>query len=332
MSSQRKIVHISPSALAGAPGMLARAQTELGGHRAVHFRARDYGPARDVLSVNSLEIRRNALDRELFFLHTEDADVIHVHNFVPPLLLEWLAEIDGINDRTLVYQLHSPVGERPVYKDLSSEHGLQWDAKLTVSQCHPRMYPDLIAVPNCLYRHGIAPDSRVAKRGSGPLRIVFSPSTKSRRRWASKSSPDFERMLQVISRDPRFQLRKAIGLSPERVAAIRLVSDVSIDEVITGGFHLVSYEGLAAGNVVINNADDLSMAALSMGTRTSEQPPFVRVEVNGLLDQLYQLARNRPRVHDLMDAGHDYFWRHLNPGRVVDLYDEIYQGHHADAA
>ncbi|HAM45868.1 MAG TPA: hypothetical protein DCM67_12725 [Propionibacteriaceae bacterium] len=319
-----KIVHISPSVLAGAPGMLADAQRELLGHHSVHFRVGDPGPHRDLMSPNSIQITNNAIDREAFLVHLADAEVIHVHNFVPPLLLRWAASIPAIYDRTWIYQVHSPTHERPLFGDLSADHGVRWHAKLAVCHAHPRMFPDFRPIPNVLYRPFISQNVHAAPSPAGPLRVVHSPSTHSQGRWSAKSDPLFELEMDRLKADPRVTVETLEGVSPRKVAMTRHVSQVSIDEVITGGFHLVSYEGLAAGNVVINGADALSHAAFALGFRTTEPPPWIVTDSAGVHQEIVHLINDPGRLAELMAAGHDYFWRVMAPARVVPFYDEIY--------
>lgn len=320
------IVHLSPSVLAGAPGMLARAQTELLGHRATHLRVGDYGHFRDLVSSSSLALTPQEHDHDLFRRHVEDADVIHVHNYVPILLMHWISEIDGLDERVFIYQLHSPSRERPVFADLSAQHGFDWHARLVVAQVQPRMFPDHRPVPNCLYRDNISSDRRsLVHRPHEPVRVIFTPSTRSRKRWAAKTSPKFETALKVLKDDRRFSFIRTSEVSPERVMALRSVSDISIDEVVTGGFHLVSYEGLASGNAVINGADEISMASLAMGLGTSDQPPFVVCTEETFLEEMLALANNRQRLADVREAGFDYFWKYLEAGRIASMYQEIYE-------
>lgn len=319
-----KIVHLSPSILAGAPGMLADAQREILGHDASHVRVGDAGAHRDLMSPNSLQLTDCPQDQEIFIDLLSQAEVIHVHNFLPPLLRRWAAAVPDIFDRRWVYQVHSPSHERPLFTDLSADHGLPWHAKLAVCHAHPRMFPDFTPVPNVLHRPFITRTNRAKAPSDGPLRVVHSPSTRSQGRWSAKSDELFEVELQRLQADPRVALQTLEGVSPRRVAMTRQFSHVSIDEVVTGGFHLVSYEGLAAGNVVINGADELSMAAFAMGFRTAERPPWIITDSAGVHQQLLALATDRSRLAELMQAGHEYFWRVMAADRVVGFFDEIY--------
>lgn len=321
-----KILHLSPSVLAGAPGMLADAQRDLLGHEAIHLRVGDAGPARDLMSPNSLSLTDCPEDRALFTAFVAQAEVIHVHNFLPSLLMRWAAAVPGVYDRTWIYQVHSPSHERPLFLDLSADHGVRWQARLAVSHAHPRMFPDFRPMPNVLYRPFITQDNRAKPATDGPLRVMHSPSTRSGGRWSAKSDDLFELELQRLQADPRVRVQTVEGVSPLKVSMLRRISQVSIDEVVTGGFHLVSYEGLAAGNVVINGADALSRAAFAMGFRTAEPPPWIVTDSAGVHQQLIDLSRDRERLAELMEASHEYFWRVMAAPRVVGFYDEVYQG------
>ncbi|MDR2253888.1 MAG: hypothetical protein LBD97_08560 [Bifidobacteriaceae bacterium] len=320
-----RIVHISPSTLAGAPSMLATAQRVFLGHEAVHLRCGDYARARDAIAAGSVPIAESDVDRAIFVDRVVQADLIHVHNFVPRFALEWLAEL-GVTARVpIVYQAHSPIGERPIYQDLSSDHGIDWAAKLAVAQAHPRMFPSFRILPNCLFRDGLSEDVRPWEEPNDPVRVVYSPSTDSSNRWARKSSPTFSANLGALRHARWAQVVTASDWPPEKLIALRRIAEFGIDEVVTGGFHLVTYETMACGGVVVNAADSEAVAALQMGARTAEAPPWLITNEQEFVDRMRELAHDSSALAAARRASHAYFWTHLRPSRVVVLYDELYR-------
>jgi hypothetical protein len=319
-----QVVHISPSALAGAPGMLSDALQAFGHvDTSVHFRAGDHGPDRQLMSPDSVPLNDNPADRDMFAARVEAADIVHVHNFVPDFVLGWLAELPK-RDRKFIYQVHSPKYERPIFGDMSADHGLAFTAHLVVCHFHPRHFPDFRPIPNCLYRRAFRALPSRKPTGRDPVRVMYSPSTRSTDRWARKSDTAFEHAIKLIGRDGRFALRVLGNVPPQVLAERRLLSDVTIDEVVTGSFHLVSYEGLAAGTAVINGADVLSMAAFQIGFR-SPPPPFLRCTPLTLQETLLALHADREYLAQRQEAARTFFDEWMNPRRISGMYANIYR-------
>jgi hypothetical protein len=319
-----KIVHLSASALAGAPGMLAAAQQRLGGHEAVHLRCGDYGRARDRVFAGSLAIAPTPSDRAIFNDRLTDADLIHVHNLLPAFALEWLAELGLPGRRPFVYQVHSPLGEAPLWTDVSDQMGLDFALKLVCAQHQPRLYPDYRPVPLCVFRSGLDERARPWERpGRVPL-LLFTPSGAGRGRWGRKSTPAFETQLRALAAQPWLDIERITDWPPEKVLARRRTAEFGLDEVVTGGFHTVTYETMAGGGVAVNAADSESVAALQMALRTDAAPPFLRTDPLGLGPALRALATQPAALADARRASHQYFWQHMSPRRVVQRFDELY--------
>ena len=88
--------------------------------------------------------------------------------------------------------------------------------------------------------------------------------------------------------------------------------------------HLVSYEGLAAGNVVINASDDFSMMYFMAGLRTDRIPPFVRVTYTNLVNKLYELEKDRDLLADIQIKSYKYFQQFMTPKILIKSYIELY--------
>jgi hypothetical protein len=317
------VVHISGSALAGAPGMLSEALEAYGEvSSSMHFRGGDYGPERNLMSPNSVPVADNERDRELFLNFYRRADVVHVHNFIPMFIMRWMSSV-GRSGKKLIYQVHSPRYERPLFDDLSVGHGFRFDDRLVICHFHPRQFSDFTIVPNCLYRRHYLETNKVTKP-TGSLVIHYSPSTKARGRWTEKTSEAFSRVVDNINDEHMLHLDVFNGVAPQALALYRSWADVTIDEVVTGSFHLVSYEGMAAGTAVVNGADDFAMATFRMGFK-SPPPPFVRVSTSNLLETLLRLARDRDELHDLKLRSRQFFDEWMNPARVSRIYSAIYK-------
>ncbi|MDR1426851.1 MAG: hypothetical protein LBJ08_03730 [Bifidobacteriaceae bacterium] len=320
-----RIVHVSPSALAGAPGMLAAAQNAFAGHDALHLRCGDYGPSRDAMSANSIPLTACRADRDTFEAAARQADVLHIHTGLPEFASEWLAETGAARIRPCIYHVHSFVGEPPIYGDLSGDLGIAWAAKVAVAQAHPRMYPGFRMMPNCLYRPGVNSGARPWEHPGRPVTVLFSPSTAAGGRWGRKSSAGFARALRRLTREPGIAVMTVRGWAPERLLALRTTVEFGLDEVVTGGFHLVSLETMAAGGIAVNAADGEAIACLQIGARAPAPPPFLHATPATLVEAIRSAARDPGRLARWRRDSHAYFWRWLAPGRIVGLWDELYR-------
>ena len=114
-------------------------------------------------------------------------------------------------------------------------------------------------------------------------------------------------------------------LEPDELLALRRTVHVTIDEVVTGGFHQISLEGLCAGNVVVNGADHFAVAMFSQAVRASAPPPFVRTSEHELAETLARLVLSKDSIRDGQRKSNDYYKRWLMAERLAGIYMELYQ-------
>ena len=243
-----KIVHFSPTPLVGAPGKISLVQ-RMQGDDSICFMASDYprnGPLYKFFSDNSILIRKENLD--FFKYKISSADVIHVHNYIEKEMLDLITSLN--TSAKLIYQVHSPIREGPLY--YPREFDAEFDVHLVVAQHWTRFYPSYIPVPNLI----LEPPS-IRERAKGQkLKVLFSPTHKHAGRWTDKHTPGLEDLLSSMHKSNLIDFHKPMKpIDPIELNMIRKCSDVTLDEIQTGGFHMVSLEGLAFGNVVVNNAD-----------------------------------------------------------------------------
>lgn len=320
-SQMGHVVHISPSALAGAPGMLSEALNDFDHvDSSVHFRAGDYGNHRDIFSPESLPLSVSTGDRDLFMHHFENADVVHVHNFIPKFILNWMSQAKK-RDVKYIYQVHSPRYERPIFDDLSDFHGIHFSHKLVICHFHPRHFPNFRIVPNCLYRKAFLKSPVISS--NEVLTVQFSPSGRSNGRWASKSNPMFDQVIQLLKDNSDFSVDVFEGISPQNLAHRRSQADITIDELVTGSYHLVSYEGMAAGTIVLNNADSFSIGAFQIGFQ-SPPPPFIKCSPVGLYETLIEINRDRDRLLEHRKLSRKFFEDWMTPYKTSKIFASIY--------
>lgn len=315
------ILHLTNTTLAGAPGMLAQATSHYTGHKTAVIQFNDRGPERYVFHPNVLYHEPGEWSETLLESHIAQADVIHIHNLIPVGVLAKIATHD-LRDKKLFYQVHSPLYEPPNFGDLSDDHGLDFDAKLVIGHFHPRQFPDYKIIPNCLFRSNMFSAFKPVQRDK--VRIIVSPSTQSSRRWSAKVSPKVDAHLAALTAIPELEIASYSKMPPEMLMLHRRNSDISIDEVLTGSYHLVSYEGMACGNVVVNGCDALAKFAFQAAFRTDELPPFAISSQHDLSTTIRDLAQDRAELEKLKTQSYDFFWDVMSPERVVQIFLDIY--------
>jgi glycosyltransferase involved in cell wall biosynthesis len=143
-----------------------------------------------------------------------------------------------------------------------------------------------------------------------------------------KVCPRLDRALEDLDRlDIIDRIVPTTPMHPDDLFELRRGCHVSVDEIITGGFHQVSLEGLATGNAVVNGADFFSKAVLAEAAGAAEMPPFVHAEPDSVEDVLLKLARTPDWLREIQAASSRYFAAHLSPealaARFCRLYEEV---------
>lgn len=314
------VVHLSPTPLVGAPSRLAAAQ-RAAGLRAECIVLADY-PKKlagkfvdDAILWFSGDVAVGLAERLI-----SNAEIIHIHNDLPLDLARRF--LDMAPDAKWVYHVHSPLREGPLFTRRDFELPFVFSAKLVVAQYQPRVYPDFLPVPNLV---DALPNCNERAIGE-TLRVLFSPTHVRGGRWNDKGSNATLEILQSLAKAGSIELViPSDPLSPGCLMALRRSTHVSIDEVMTGAFHLVSLESLCAGNAVLNGADFLSNMALMSSIGADEPAPFRRVGLHDLRENLLELASNPELTAALQRAAKEYFERWLLPSRLVDRYLSIYE-------
>lgn len=324
MKSARKILHISRTPLVAAPGKVVAALNRYTDYEAVHIVGEDYPKPLQGMFIGEAIVYSNepsivAVCESLI----RHADLIHIHNDMQAPLCQLVRRAAKPSCR-FVYQVHSPLREGPLFFDRSQTLGFDFAAKLSLPHSQQRFFPDHRMVPNLvLFRPSVRPLA-----DQEPIRVLFSPAhRRSGLRWNDKVSESLDNALTVLTTLRAAEVLDVKGIPPATLAEIRRTTHVSIDEIVTGAFHQVSLEGLATGNVVINNADFFAVHSLKMVCGTTDDPPFFRLGEHDVGEQLLALVRDRERVRRLQQASYEYFMEHLRPDKLIrcftDIYDEV---------
>lgn len=316
------IVHLSKTPAAGAPIRLSDTLNTYTKYRSVCFIEGDYkGGQAGIFRGSAVYLTddKDTLEWKLLNECLKEASALHVHNMISVGLATMLRE--KYPYIPTIYHMHSPRREGPLYVPRGGDLQRPVARVLVVAQAHPRFYPDAIPVPNIVPR----PPAPISRPNDGKVRILYAPMEIRNGRWNGKGTPALDAALEELRHDPAVELIALIKPSPSHVIEkIRAMCDITIDEVVTGGFHQISIEGLQAGNAVINGADFLSLSV--MVGWAGAKPPFIVSSPKNVRENLMRLVRDEDHRRELQAISAEYSEKHLQPHNLIKRYEEVYDG------
>lgn len=153
---------------------------------------------------------------------------------------------------------------------------------------------------------------------------MFSPTHKHAGRWTSKNSDVLNRVLTNLQQLGKIDVvSPSQPVPPETLFDIRRTCHMSIDEISTGGFHMVSLEGMCAGNIVINRADFFGKATFASFCE-GNMPPFVYTNESEVADTLMQFASDAELTRLKQSEAYAYFQEFCTPIKLVAKINELY--------
>ncbi len=316
-----KVLHVSPTPLVDAPRKVSDTINMYTDYESNYFMFKDYpGKLEGKFSTQAL-IYDKAKDIILEMI--QDADIIHVHNFLSSSEETFLIEHSKCDVR-FIYQAHSPLREGPIFTEYAENSLIKFHQKCVIAQYHPRLYPSYTLVPNIILH---TPTLKLIKDDEVP-KVLFSPAhTRTGGRWNDKVSPELSKVIKAYADLGLIKLTIAEGYSPYELYQLRKFSHISIDEIVTGAYHQISLEGLCSGNVVINNSDVFSDLILKSVIGKENILPFYKANKHNIADKMKNLIENKDLIRSYQQASHDYYIENLHPKQLVvsyiNLYDEV---------
>lgn len=314
------IVHITQTTLAGAPAMLSEAQKFLG-FNSICFQIADAKPERLVFSPGTIAVGYDTKAKEILSRFLAKADIIHFHGQPARNQLDFYNK--NITTQKIILQLHSAENEHPKLIDCEEDIGFKIHKKLIVAHSFARTYANFIPVPNCLFRSGLFYPNPHIKNPQ--LKVILSQDTKPSSRYGHKIDHNITAFFVSLQKNKEIQLLAYKNIPPELLFLERMLVDITIDDLLTGGFHLVSYEGLACGNVVMNGADEISIEIFRQATHSNLIPPFLYTTAKQYASDFLNLIESPQKISEYKSSSIEYYHAVLTPKKVVDIYTTIYE-------
>ena len=314
------IVHIAKTPLAGSPGRLSDELNKVESVHSICFIERDYpGELSGKFIGSSIVIDKNTT--ALLANKIENADICHIHNDLTNDTLNVV--LSNAERCKFIYHVHSPLREGPLFFNNHVSFDIDFYKRIVVAQYHPRQYQEFTPVLNIV---PFKPSTTPAPL-KGKIKILFSPShSRTGGRWNDKTSPELDRALSLISKRDDVEVIIPGKLSPSALFELRRTCHITIDEIVTGSYHQISLEGLAAGNIVINNSDALSNMFLEMVSGADSTPPFITLNNKNVLRGLTELINDKGKIVQLQKQSLSYYKKYLQPSKTATRLIRIYKG------
>jgi hypothetical protein len=299
--------------MSGAPYRLAQIQATVGIEARVVNRLpyTNEGTRRREYPHDLLNDAPESVLRPVF----EGSEIVHYHQrWKDGLLFEvhpWARAV--LYKKPSLIQFHVPRDDRmeTVLRDPRV-------VKLVVAQYHVRLYPECIPVPNAvtiddeLHRpSGISNDPPV---------VAFTPPDCNSRGWWDKGCDATRAVLE----DGGFRHVVVTDRSWREAMEARRSSDIAIDEVVTGSYHMCSLEALSQGLATVAGIDSRTVDALEHVTGTREHP-WIVASLDTLRARLGELVADPDYLRARREASRAYMVVHWRPEVLAAKFRAIYE-------
>lgn len=258
-----KILHLSDTQLSGSPDRIVKLINKYTDHEARHLvwnpKARSRKHPVDIksidLSYDEVSERLDWADIIHFHNRWQRQEVLDYHGFIPP-------------KKPSVIQIHSPRESEDFSEELASGIPLA-----IVGQYQPRQWEKELTfiVPNVVDIH--SPDMMPTDRGDHERAFVsFAPSSTNGHGWDDKGHGWTNPILKRWKLEGYINYKLIHSIPWDEAMIIKQGSDIGIDEMQTGSYHLSGLEYLSMGVATYCHTDEKTEAVIKDMTGASYLP------------------------------------------------------------
>lgn len=321
-------LHFSLTPLAGSPIRIVKTLNE---HTKVKARLVVLNPKAYGERVFENDLIWDA-DKDKLMDLLEKADIIHLHHFFDLEHNQF-----GINflhylkkGKKIIRQFHStPMHiSKSLYgkEDFTKEIVYSDIPQLVIPHYPERFFPFARVVPNIvpirdeLYQ-------KLDNKESKFIKIFYAPSLATgawEERWDTKGAPETKELLNKISSYyQNVQIKFVYNLSHEKCLKERQKSHISIDEMVTGSFHLSSLESLSQGIPTFAFLDQRTLWNIEQLTGTIENP-WLNFRLEEAEQALHELINDSDLRKEIGDYSREWMGKYWDDKKMILHYVNAY--------
>lgn len=316
------VLHMSYTPLAGAPIRVVNAINKYTtfNARLVNFNPNQYG---NRIFEEDLIWEK---DKEEALELISKADIIHFHHWMELNNNRFNIDFNRIvkNNCKFIRMFHSNINFIS-HNNENKRNTIINDniPKLVIPHYPERSFLNAIVVPNIV---PINDEDYKPLNMNNEKPIIFYSYTYNNygfsSRWDTKGYPEVSELLnefkdisyiQKITNTPFFECLK-----------LKRQSDIVIDDIITGSYHLTSLEALSQGKPVLSYLDNRTQYILRELTG-AEELPFVNVKVEEAKYVLKELCENKKLRDEIGAYSRRWMEKYYNDKDLVKIYVQVYE-------
>ncbi len=326
--TEKFVLHISKSSLAGAPIRIVNAINQYTDYRArlLNFVPSEINNETQIydedLSWQSEDDKK--LARELI----KKADIIHFHHFMDlefynPFVINFLKETKS--ECKFLRHFHSDKSYiEKTDLDFKKIYPNDKVPRIVIPHYPERGFMDCVIVPNIIpiWEKYCSP---VTTDNPKPV-VVYSASNKTSykvERWATKGYPEVMEKLSELKDKLGFELKTIAGIPFKEAMKIKQNADIVIGDIVTGSYHLTELEGLALGKPTLSYLDGRSVMTF-VKTFKTDDIPFVNVNIDNLEFALEDLVTNKELRANLGNFSRKWIEKYYDDRVLIKNFTDIY--------
>jgi nucleotide-binding universal stress UspA family protein len=324
-----KILHFSKTPLAGSPIRICKALSLIDGVSAHFVVLNEEGYGKHSFEHDLIWQR----DRENILKLTEEADILHLHNYIN-LDTKEFAPINFSdywkNGKAMVRQFHST---DQLISRMSGETPEEIQScpipKLVISQYPERFYPTAKLVPNIVFDNSQYDTHE--KRANKKIRLCYSPSNfrpSRSTRWDTKGYPETIKLLKRIEKRAKNQgtpidIDIIEQASHAECLRRKALADIAIDDLVTGSYHMNTLESLIQGSAVLTFTDQRVLKAAGEVSGKADFPALnVRLEETEQV--ILELIKQPKLVRQIGEESRQWMLDHWAPKKMAEVFLQHY--------
>jgi hypothetical protein len=312
-----KIVHISVTPVAGSPGNIVSALNRLTDLSARHivFNPGAYGTRTFACDLDWRTRQAEALEV------LAEAEVIHLHQFFSLDDTFGLDFKQRFGDKKIIRQFHSAPD---IWAGAETEIARDDTPQLVIAQGPERFYPKARVVPNIVPLYD--PRYLPAAEAEGLPVIAYSPSGKTsawRKRWETKGAPQTLALLRKLERAGLCRVQLLMNMPHDPCLRAKQTAAITIDECVTGNYHLSGLEALSQGKPTLGYLDHRVQSQLRHLTGALDLP-WLDVRLEEAEPVLRDLLADAALRAEIGIASRAWMETYYDERKMVEHYRQAY--------